>query len=83
MTGSPLFPDMLPPSTDKRPVEDLHHGIARSDEFAWLRADNWQEMFKDPSLLDPAIRAHLEAENAYQAAMMADTSELRQTLFPR
>ena len=30
-------------------------------------------------LLDPAIRAHLEAENAYQAALMADTAELRKT----
>ena len=38
-------------------------------------------MFKDPSVLDPAIRSHLEAENAYQAQMMADTSDLRKLLF--
>jgi oligopeptidase B len=38
-------------------------------------------MFKDSTLLDPAIRSHLEAENAYQEAAMADTQALRQALF--
>lgn len=73
--------DLAPPAAARRPLEDEHHGIRRSDDYAWLRAANWQEMFKDPSLLDPAIRAHLEAENAYQAAQMADTDALRKTLF--
>jgi oligopeptidase B len=65
------------PIAAKRPVTDTRHGITRSDDYAWLRADNWQEVFKDPSVLDPAIRAHLEAENAYQDAAMADTEELQ------
>ncbi len=76
------FPtDIEPPYAEKRPEVDVRHGTARTDEYGWLRADNWQEMFKDPSLLDPAIRAHLEAENAYQQKMMADTETLRGTLF--
>ena len=70
-----------PPQADRRPVETTIHGVVRVDEYAWLRAENWQEMFKDPALLDPAIRAHLEAENAYQAAVMADTLSLRNALF--
>ncbi len=69
------------PITEKRPVRDVRHGLERTDDYAWLRAGNWQEMFKDPSLLDPAIRAHLEAENAYQEAMMAGTGALQTTLF--
>jgi oligopeptidase B len=81
MTPKTLFPSIEPPKTEARPVEDTRHGITRVDEFAWLRADNWQEVFKEPSSLDPAIRAHLEAENAYQAAMMADTAALRKRLF--
>ena len=81
MTTKPLFPAIEPPKTEERPVRDTRHGITRTDEFAWLRADNWQEVFKDPSALDPAIRAHLEAENAYQAEMMADTGESGQRLF--
>ncbi|KUM24176.1 peptidase S9 [Mesorhizobium loti] len=75
------FPTANPPRPEKRPVFDVHHGITRTDDYAWMRADNWQAMFRDPSLLDGAIRAHLEAENAYQAALMADTAELRAKLF--
>ncbi|MEZ5810844.1 MAG: S9 family peptidase [Rhizobiaceae bacterium] len=76
------FPtDAEPPRAERRPHKDVRHGIERIDDYAWLRADNWQEMFKDPSLLDPAIRAHLKAENAYQATMLADLEALRETLF--
>ena len=81
MTSKALFPDIAPPATEERPVSDTRHGVTRTDEFAWLRADNWQEVFRDPSVLDPAIRAHLEAENAYQKQMLADTAELRKQLF--
>jgi oligopeptidase B len=51
------------------------------DDYAWLRADNWQEVMRDPSALAPAIRAHLEAENAYTEAVLADTVELQAQLF--
>ncbi len=81
MTPGAKFPKIAPPLTEKRPLDDTRHGITRTDEFGWLRADNWQEVFKDPSTLDPAIRNHLEAENAYQSAMMADTGDLRKLLF--
>ncbi|BCH26036.1 S9 family peptidase [Mesorhizobium sp. L-8-3] len=81
MTKNNAFPAATPPATDKRPASDTHHGISRIDEYGWLRADNWQEVFKDPSVLDPTIRKHLEAENAYQSALMADTAELRAVLF--
>jgi oligopeptidase B len=67
------------PVAEKRPVPDTRHGITRTDDYAWLRADNWQEVFKDTSVLDPAIRAHLEAENAYQDAAMADTKDLQKS----
>ncbi|MBO6899797.1 MAG: S9 family peptidase [Rhizobiaceae bacterium] len=75
------FPSLVPPAAAKRTVRDTRHGITRTDEYSWLRAGNWQEMFKDPSLLDADIRAHLEAENAYQEAMLADVAALRKTLF--
>ena len=70
-----------PPRPEKRPHADTHHGITRIDDYAWLRADNWQEVFRDPSTLDPAIRTHLEAENAYQHALMDDTAALQRQLF--
>jgi len=69
------------PVAPKKPVADTRHGITRTDDYAWLRADNWQAMFKDPSILDPEIRRHLEAENTYMNAAMADTKDLQKTLF--
>jgi oligopeptidase B len=58
-----------------------HHGQRVDDPYAWLRADNWQEVMRDPSTLDPEIRAYLEAENAYTDATLADTKPLQETLF--
>ncbi|WP_421929218.1 S9 family peptidase [Neoaquamicrobium sediminum] len=81
MSSTARFSTATAPSAEQRSHSDVRHGIERVDEYAWLRADNWQEMFKDPSKLDPAIRSHLEAENAYQTALMADTATLRETLF--
>ncbi|MEL6920855.1 MAG: S9 family peptidase, partial [Pseudomonadota bacterium] len=69
------------PKAAKKSHTDTRHGISRTDAYAWLRADNWQEVFKDTSVLDPEIRAYLEAENAYQKAFMADTEALQKTLF--
>ena len=72
---------LTPPKAGIRPARDLHHGVERIDNYAWLRAANWQEVMRDPAALAPDIRAYLEAENAYTAQAMADTVELRETLF--
>ncbi len=69
------------PVAPKKPVSDTRHGIARVDDYAWFRADNWQAMFKDPSILDPEIRRHLEAENTYMEAAMGDMADLQKVLF--
>ncbi len=73
--------DIKPPRAEKRPVKSVHHGIERVDDYAWLRADNWQEVLRDPSALPADIRAYLEAENAYQKAVMAGTEALQARLF--
>ena len=79
--GAGPIKTMKPPVAEKRPVTSTRHGIVRSDDYAWLRADNWREVMHDPSVLAPDIRAYLEAENAYAEAAMADVEELRLTLF--
>ncbi|MBP2460392.1 oligopeptidase B [Rhizobium sp. PvP014] len=84
MAPSPKMPFEnlpTPPVAAKKPVTDTRHGITRTDDYAWFRADNWQQMFKDPSILDPEIRTHLEGENAYMEAAMGDTAALQKTLF--
>lgn len=62
------------PVAPERPESHTIHGIERIDPYAWLRAGNWQEMFHDTSLLDPAIRDYLEAENAYQEQVLRPTA---------
>src|SRR5262245_39204121 len=81
MLQNSIFPSINPPAAHREDWTETRHGQTRSDEFAWLRAANWQEVFRDPAALDPKIRAHLEAENAYQTALMADTAALRKALF--
>ena len=54
-----------PPVAERRPTFTVHQGVELVDEYAWLRAANWQEVMRDPGTLDPKIRAYLEAENAY------------------
>jgi oligopeptidase B len=69
------------PRAARRPLSTIHHGITRVDDYAWLRAANWQAVMRDPAQLDPAIRAHVEAENGYAKALLADTEELQAQLF--
>ncbi|MBI5003589.1 S9 family peptidase [Candidatus Kaiserbacteria bacterium] len=70
-----------PPVAERRQHLVPLHGITRFDPYAWLRADNWREVFEDPSVLDPSIRTHLDAENEYVGAIMAPTQTLQDTLY--
>jgi oligopeptidase B len=72
---------LRPPTAARRPIISTHHGLSREDDYAWLRADNWQQVMRDPTVLPAEIRAYLEGENAYAAAMMADVEALRLNLF--
>src|SRR6478672_4053110 len=72
---------IIPPRAPRRPLTSIHHDIVRVDDYAWLRASNWQAVMRDPALLDPDIHAQLEAENAYTFGIMADSEELQQLLF--
>lgn len=69
------------PVAPRKPARITLHGVTREDPYAWLRADNWREVMRDPAVLDAGIRAYLEAENAYTAAAMAPTDALQRTLF--
>ena len=72
---------ITPPRAPRRPLTSIRHGIARTDDYAWLRASNWQTVMRDPAALAPDIRTQLEAENAYISDVMADTEALQQRLF--
>jgi oligopeptidase B len=56
------------------------HGITVTDDYAWLKDAKWQEVLRDPGVLEPEIRTYLEAENAYTESLLGGTSALQKTL---
>jgi len=58
------------PVAERRPHRLTIHGDTRVDEYYWLRNRE-----------DPAVIRHLEAENAYTAAMTRHTERLQERLY--
>jgi oligopeptidase B len=70
----------LAPVAPRRPHSFTRHGITVTDDYAWLKDPNWQEVLHDPSVLDADIRNYLEAENAYTESLLGHTSSLQKKL---
>jgi oligopeptidase B len=68
------------PIATRRPRPFTAHGITVADDYAWLKDDKWQEVLRDPSILDPDIRAYLEDENKYTESILGHTAELQKKL---
>src|SRR5690606_3471376 len=49
MSAKARFLDLPGPRAEQRPVVSPLHGHTRIDEYAWLRADNWQDVLRDPA----------------------------------
>jgi oligopeptidase B len=69
-----------PPVAPRRPHSFTTHGITVVDDYAWLKDENWQEVLRDPSILDGDIRRYLEAENDYTESLLGHTASLQKTL---
>jgi oligopeptidase B len=69
------------PHADQRPQPYGRHGITLTDDYAWLKAENWREVMRDPAVLPADIRAYLDAENAHAEATLAPTAALQDELF--
>ncbi len=73
---------IAPPRAAKRPRVETWHNRVKTDDYAWLRADNWQDVMHDPSVLGAGNpRVISNAENAYLEAELADTKVLQEKLF--
>jgi oligopeptidase B len=81
MSVSPKAEGPIGPRAERRPTTRIVHGVTLTDDFAWLRDENWRAVMRDPKVLAPEIRAHLDAENAHAAARLADTEALQTRLF--
>ena len=64
------MPSHTPPTPERRAHVREHHGDRVDDPYAWMR-----------DLEDPALLAHLEAENAYAEARTEHLAPLRSALF--
>lgn len=69
------------PAAAKIPHVVEQVGRTRVDDYAWMKDQNWQQVMRDPSVLRPDIRAHLEAENAYTRLLLEPTEALQAKLF--
>lgn len=69
-----------PPAIESRKEIRHVHGVAIEDDYAWLKAENWQEVLRDPAALSPHIRSVLEAENTYADRVLGSTESLQKQL---
>lgn len=69
-----------PPVAPRRPHSFTRHGITVTDDYAWLKDAKWQEVLRDPKVLDPDIRKYLDEENGYTESLLGHTSALQKTL---
>lgn len=69
-----------PPSIARRASTRRAHGVELCDEFAWLKAENWREVLRDPAALPADIRAVIEAENDFAGGVLAPLKDLRAAL---
>jgi oligopeptidase B len=72
---------ITPPAARRDPKTVRQLGRTRVDDYAWMKDDNWKEVLRDPKILRADIREHLDAENAYTAAMLGGTEALQAELF--
>jgi oligopeptidase B len=70
-----------PPVAKIETTASKRHGVRLADDYAWLRADNWQDVMRDPGVLRGDIRAYLQAENSYTQAQLGETDALQAALF--
>ena len=72
---------MQAPVAKREPKVTEQLGRSRTDDYAWLKDDNWRAVMRDPKAVRADIAEHLQAENAYTNAMLASTEALQAQMF--
>jgi oligopeptidase B len=71
---------IAPPKAARKASERVIHGRVLQDPYAWLAADNWRELLRDPAALPVEIADLLREENAYCDSVIAPLESLRAEL---
>ena len=69
-----------PPVAMRKTIRTTTHGRALEDDYAWLAAENWRDVLRDPAALPDEIARLVKAENDYCARVLAPLKALRETL---
>lgn len=69
-----------PPVAARKRTKRVVHGVTLVDDYAWLRARNWQAVIEDPKVVPPAIGTYLRRENAYAREAFKPLAGLQKTL---
>jgi len=69
------------PVAEQRPVTIEQVGFTRIDEYQWIKDENWQQVMREPDVLEQDIRDLLDAENSYLDAVMGPTEALQERIF--
>ncbi|MBR0718554.1 S9 family peptidase [Bradyrhizobium liaoningense] len=80
MTQATKSQPSQPPVASRRPHSFTRHGITVADDYAWLKDEKWQEVLRDPAVLDPDIRKYLDKENVYTESLLGHTAPLQKAL---
>lgn len=75
------FKNAQAPKAEKRPVTTEQVGRTRTDDYHWMKDENWQAVMRDPGQLNADIRAFLEAENAYVHDVLENAKQLADSMF--
>lgn len=78
-THTPSLPKA--PIARRNPIVLEQLGRTRTDNYAWMKDENWQQVLRDPTVLREDIRTHLQHENTYTAAVLDETTALQKNLF--
>lgn len=70
------------PLAKKIPHSINIHGKTRTDNYHWLRDDNWQKFIEgDLTFSNNDVKQYIDHENSYTETIMADTKELQKELY--
>ena len=76
-----IRPGQPAPQAKKHAHTQTRFGVTWTDDYAWMRDDNWQAVMRDPSVLNADIRSHLETENAYTEQALSPLKALKDQVF--
>ncbi|CAN1508710.1 PtrB Protease II [Rhabdaerophilaceae bacterium] len=68
------------PKAKREPLLRTVHGVVLQDDYAWLRAENWQQVIEEPETVPPEIKRYLDAENRYATAAFRPLRALQKQL---